>query len=43
MYQKCGMNLSWLYDIDTLDVKKKQAQEDWLDNSSLEEISFVTS
>ena len=39
MYQKCGMNLSWLYDIDTLDVKKKQAQEDWLDNTSLQTIA----
>ena len=39
MYQKAGMNLSWLYDIDTLDVKKKQAQEDWLDNTSLQTIA----
>lgn len=39
MYQKAGMNLSWLYDIDTLDVKKKQAQEDWLDNTPLQSIA----
>ena len=38
--EKCGMDLSWLYDIDNiLDVKKKQAQEDWLDNSSLDTIA----
>ena len=42
MYQNIGMNLSWLYDIDNiLDVKKKQAQEDWLDNHSLEEIADI--
>ena len=40
MYNKAGMDLSWLYDEDNiLDAKKKQAQEDWLDNNSLEEIS----
>ena len=39
MYEKAGMNLSWLYDIDTLDAKKKQAQEDWLDNNSLQAIA----
>lgn len=39
-YQKIGMDLSWLYDINNiLDVKKKQAQEDWLDNTSLSEIA----
>ena len=42
MYQSIGMDLSWLYDIDNiLDVKKKQAQEDWLDNHSLEEIADI--
>ena len=42
MYQKCGMNLSWLYDINNiLDIKKKQAQEDWLDSTSLEEIADI--
>jgi replicative DNA helicase len=39
-YQKIGMDLSWLYDINNIfDVKKKQAQEDWLDNTSLSEIA----
>ena len=40
MYQGIGMDLSWLYDINNImDVKKKQAQEDWLDNTSLVEIA----
>ena len=41
MYQeKAGLNLSWLYDIDNIfDQKKKQAQEDWLDNTSIERIA----
>ena len=40
MYDKAGMDLSWLYDPDNiLDSKKKQAQEDWLDNTSLESIA----
>ena len=35
-----GMDLNWLYDPDNIfDVKKKQEQEDKLDNSSLEEIA----
>lgn len=34
------MDLSWLYDVDNiLDIKKKQAQEDWLDKTSIEEIA----
>ena len=38
--EKCGMDLSWFYDMDNiLDVKKKQAQEDRLDNTTLVEIS----
>jgi len=38
--EKAGMDLSYLYDIDNIfDVKKKQAQEDWLDNTSLEKIA----
>ena len=43
MYQQiAGMDLSWLYDPDNLfDVKKKQEQEEWLDNSSLLEIADV--
>ena len=41
MYQeKAGLNLSWLYDIDNIfDQKKKQAQEDWLDNTPIEKIA----
>ena len=37
MYNEvCGMDLSWLYDKDNiLDIKKKQKQEEWLDNTSL--------
>ena len=43
MYQeKCGMDLSYLYDMDNiLDVKKKQRQEDWLDNTTVEEIADI--
>lgn len=34
-----SIDISWLYDPDEiLNVKKKQAQEDWLDNTSLQEI-----
>lgn len=37
---KCGMDLSWLYDVDNiLDTKKKQAQEDFLDKASLVEVA----
>ena len=40
MYDKIGMDLSWLYDVDNiLDAKKKQAQEDWLDNTTVEQIA----
>lgn len=40
MYQSVGLDLSWLYDIDNiLDTKKKQAQEDWLDNTPIEDIA----
>ena len=38
--EKCGMNLNWLYDVDNIfDAKKKQVQEDWLDNTPLEKIA----
>lgn len=38
----CGMDLSWLYDPDNiLDLKKKQAQEDFLDNTPLSEIADI--
>ena len=40
MYDRAGMDLSWIYDVDNiLDSKKKQAQEEWLDNTPLEEIA----
>lgn len=42
MYDDVGLDLSWIYDADNiLDAKKKQAQEDWLDNTSLEQIADV--
>lgn len=42
MYQNIGLDLKWIYDTDNiLDVKKKQAQEEWLDNASLEEIADI--
>ena len=43
MYNElCKMDLSWLYDINNiLDVKKKQAQEDWLDKTPLIEIADI--
>ena len=38
--EKVGMDLSWLYNPDNIfDAKKKQAQEDWLDNTSIEKIA----
>lgn len=41
MYQEqAGMDLSWLYDPDNIfDQKKKQEQEDWLDNTPIEQIA----
>lgn len=42
MYQNAGMDLSWLYDIDNIfDAKKKQIQEDWLDNTPINEIADI--
>ena len=39
-YQSIGYDCSWLYDINNIfDQKKKQAQEDWLDNTPIEEIA----
>ena len=38
-YEKIGMDMSFLYDPDNLDLKVKQRQEDWLDNHTLEEIA----
>lgn len=39
MYQKSGVDISWLYDPNLLNVKKKQEQENWLDDTSILEIS----
>ena len=37
--EEVGMDLSWLYDLNNIfDQKKKQAQEDWLDNHTEQEI-----
>ena len=43
MYKnKLGLDLTWLYDNDNIiDIKKKQKQEDWLDNTSIEEIADI--
>jgi replicative DNA helicase len=42
MYQSVGLDISWLYDVDNiLDAKKKQTQEEWLDNTPLERIAEI--
>jgi replicative DNA helicase len=39
-YKNAGMDVSFIYDEDNIfDAKKKQEQEDWLDNASLEDIA----
>ena len=39
-YDKYGVDVSFLFDPDNiLDIRKKQEQQDWLDNSSLEDIA----
>ena len=44
MQTKAGMDLSWLYDPDNLfDMKKKQEQEEWFDNTSLVDIANLIS
>ncbi|AXF52516.1 MAG: replicative DNA helicase [Caudoviricetes sp.] len=41
-YEEAGMDLSWLYDPDNiLDSKKKQKQEEWLDNTPIEDIADI--
>lgn len=41
-YSELGLDLTWLYDPDNIfDNKKKQEQEDFIDSSSLEEISAL--
>lgn len=40
MYDDVGLDISDLYDVDNVfDVKKKQKQEEWLDNTSLNDIA----
>ena len=39
MYNKIGVDISYLYSPDTLDIKKRQKQEDWLDNTPIEDIA----
>lgn len=40
MYESIGMDLSSIYDVDNiLDIKKKQKQEEWVDNHTLTEIA----
>lgn len=40
MYDDVGLDISDLYDVDNVfDVKKKQKQEEWLDNTSLSDIA----
>lgn len=42
MYDNIGLDLSWLYDIDNiLDAKKHEAQEEWFNNTSLEDIAEI--
>ena len=40
--EQMGMDLSWLYDPDNIfDAKKKQEQEEWLDNATLVDITNI--
>ena len=42
MYDNAGVNVKFIYDPDNiLDIKKKQAQEDWLDNHGINEIANI--
>lgn len=41
-YFHLGIDLNWLYDVDNIfDPVKKQKQEDWLDNTNLDEIATL--
>ena len=41
-YERAGIDLSWLYNPDEImDLKKKQKQEDWFDNTPLEKIADI--
>ncbi len=40
-YDNFGLDVRWMYDPDNImDFAKKQTQEDWLDNTTLDEIAF---
>ena len=39
VYSQSGIDISWLYDPLTLDIKLQQQQEDWLDNTDIQTIS----
>lgn len=39
MYENVGMDLNWLYNPDSFDIKEKEKQEEWLDYTSLEDIA----
>lgn len=42
MYDNVGLDVSWIYDPDNImDIKKKQKQEEWLDNTPIEEIADI--
>ena len=42
VYDDIGVNVKYIYDPDNImDVKKKQAQEDWLDNHDINEIADI--
>lgn len=41
MYEDVGMNLSWLYDTNDLNLKTRQEQEERFDNMSIEEIADI--
>lgn len=39
MYNNYGIDISWMYDPSTLDLKKKESQEDWIDINDISEIA----
>lgn len=42
MYENIGVDVSYLYDVNNiLDLKKKQKQEEWLDNTDINDIATI--
>lgn len=41
MYNDIGVDVTSIYNPNTLDIKQKQKQEDWLDNHSIEDIADI--